>query len=918
MVEDPRSNRMADDDGKAAATTPEEPSKKPGWKYLVFGVAVPFVVVFIEFTTRMCAMEFFDPIPTIWHTLLVAFVPCANLLVWYVVRNSIESHGTLIGVANGAAIGISLYYTLVFLPMLPFALIAVVVFGIGILPMAPVFSLVAALWGHRYLRRLHLGSAKTQVRFALVGVAIGIPAIVALSIPITVTRIGMQMAASDDADTRAKGLKVLRTAGNNELMLRSCYQRLGKTMDLISLLVSAGKPVSPWNAREIYYRVTGVPFNAVPPPYLVMRGNRPLRLFSFDPDQGGTRVGGKVKGLSLADSRLDGSIDADAALAYVQWTMEFKNDSLEQQEARAQIALPPGGVVSGLTLWIDGQEREAAFAGRSTVRKAYERVVRKRRDPVLVTTHGPDRILMQCFPVPPHGGKMKLRIGITVPLLLPSESRAVLRLPSFTERNFRIGDALRHMVWLESAHPLASQQKTLMTEETTAKGHALRGPLTDTELAEPISLVTVDRSADSKQAWTTDEIGTGNHIVLQTLKTEPKKVPAGVVLVVDGSSSVSGFSSHIREAIAALPAGIPFTALLAGDRPAVLWEQDNHGSGAKRDSSAPGMQGAVFTGGQDNVPALAEAWDIAAQKGGGAIVWVHGPQPVEMTGTEILRQKWERRPDGPVLYEIQVGFGRNTVVEALDGIAGVKRVPRLGTVSEDLERLFKGWKTGSKRIVIERQRLKAKEAKDLSGAKETSDHLARLWAHDEVLKLLRSGNHAAEGNALKLASRYHLVTPVSGAVVLETKRQYKEAGLTPVPPDEVPTIPEPETWLLIGVILAVFLWSLYHRRRLEPQPNGYCRHRFAAMSGAGKSKIRARRPRLRRTGMKLSLKRGAGVPARRLPGAGRGITYDLGFRKYYRTTPGIRTLLPVPRRRAEPNQNPGANFRRNLRSTTGK
>ncbi|MFH1116780.1 MAG: VIT domain-containing protein [Pseudomonadota bacterium] len=812
MVEESRPDRIGDDDVKPVSSQSESPAKRPGWKFLVFGTAVPLAVVFIEFTTRVCAMEFFDPIPTLLHTMAAIFVPFANLAVWYVVRNSVGSHVFMIGLANGAAIGISLYYTLVFLPLLPFALIAVVVFGIGILPMAPLFALVAALWGRRYLRRLHRGAAKPQVRLTLAGAAMGLLALIALNIPITVTRIGMQMAVSEDADTRSTGLKVLRIAGNNELMLRSCYQRLGKTMDLVSLLVSAGNPLSPSNAREVYYRATGVPFNSLPPPSMVLRGNRPLRLLSFDPDQGGTTVGGKIKGLSLADSRLDGSMDSDAAPAYVEWTMEFRNDSLEQQEARAQIALPPGGVVSRLTLWIDGQEREAAFAGRKEVRQAYERVVQKRRDPVLVTTHGPDRILMQCFPVPPHGGKMKLRIGITVPLLLPAESRAVLRLPSFIERNFRIDDAVRHMVWLESAQALESRLKAVITEETAAKAHTLRGSITDRELAEPISLVTAHRSPHCRRAWTTDDIGAGHHIVLQTLKTEPNKVPGEVVLVVDGSSSMSGSASHIREAVASLPAGIRLTVLLAGDRPAVLWEEEDLGSDPKDIPPAGVMFRAAFTGGQDNVPALARAWDIAARKGGGAVVWVHGPQPVEMTGTEILRQKWERRPDGPVLYEIQAGLGRNTVVEALDGIAAVKAVPRLGTVREDLERLFTGWKPGSEVVVAERQRLRADEVKDLKGAKRTSNHLARLWAHDEVLRLLRSGKSAAKENAVEPACRYQLVTPVTGAVVLETAGQYAEAGLTPVSADKVPTIPEPETWLLMGVLLAVFLWTLYHRR----------------------------------------------------------------------------------------------------------
>ena len=98
--------------------------------------------------------------------------------------------------------------------------------------------------------------------------------------------------------------------------------------------------------------------------------------------------------------------------------MDFKNQSNFQREARAKIKLPPGAVVSRLTLWINDEEREAAFAARGKVTEAYTQVVRRRRDPVLVTTAGPDRILVQCFPVPPDGRTMKIRIGITAPLVI--------------------------------------------------------------------------------------------------------------------------------------------------------------------------------------------------------------------------------------------------------------------------------------------------------------------------------------------------------------------------------------------------------------------------------------------------------------------------------------------------------------------
>ena len=124
----------------------------------------------------------------------------------------------------------------------------------------------------------------------------------------------------------------------------------------------------------------------------------------------------KLRGLTLEQSRLDGKVEARSGAAYQEWTLVFRNAAQTAREARAQILLPPGGVVSRLPLWINGEEREAAFGGRSEVRAAYQQVVARRRDPVLVSYAGPDRVLMQCYPVPANGGTMKVRLGITQPL----------------------------------------------------------------------------------------------------------------------------------------------------------------------------------------------------------------------------------------------------------------------------------------------------------------------------------------------------------------------------------------------------------------------------------------------------------------------------------------------------------------------
>lgn len=50
-------------------------------------------------------------------------------------------------------------------------------------------------------------------------------------------------------------------------------------------------------------------------------------------------------------------------------------------------------------------------------------------------------------------------------------------------------------------------------------------------------------------------------------------------------------------------------------------------------------------------------------------------------------------------------------------------------------------------------------------------------------------------------------------MVLETAAQYKAAGLEPVDPDTVPTIPEPEVWAMMIIAAAVLGVVLIRRRR---------------------------------------------------------------------------------------------------------
>jgi hypothetical protein len=74
--------------------------------------------------------------------------------------------------------------------------------------------------------------------------------------------------------------------------------------------------------------------------------------------------------------------------------------------------------------------------------------------------------------------------------------------------------------------------------------------------------------------------------------------------------------------------------------------------------------------------------------------------------------------------------------------------------------------------------------------------------------------------AITLAARYQLVTPVTGAVVLETADQYRASGLEPVDAGTVPTIPEPEMVALLTVAGAFLIWIMYMKHR--KQGRGSC------------------------------------------------------------------------------------------------
>jgi hypothetical protein len=139
----------------------------------------------------------------------------------------------------------------------------------------------------------------------------------------------------------------------------------------------------------------------------------------------------------------------------------------------------------------------------------------------------------------------------------------------------------------------------------------------------------------------------------------------------------------------------------------------------------------------------------------------------------------------------------------------VENVLRLGSLRSDFDQLLARWTGKIPSFNLVRESVAA--SAETTHGTPVGKHLERLWARDEALHLAARRQRDA---AVKLAAESQLVTPLTGAVVLETKEQYDRHNLKPADPTTVPSIPEPQTWLLVGV--GIFAFVL---RRSKRTPN---------------------------------------------------------------------------------------------------
>lgn len=764
-------------------------------------------------------------------------------------------------------------------------------------PLGPLAALVA--WIMTLVRAAQQPAEERRVKPWLCGLVFGLVVVFAVEWRMVSMRSDIQVALRAlrlQDGSAEKVLPKLRTAWRQEFLLGLCYTGGGLKQfgPLAHVFAPESRRISQdqdsgregWERpetsdhdalRALYFRVSGSPFSDVPPPRsagqmragLRMTRDESLDSFAWDEGRGGTEVGARLRGLSMQSSRMDWHVDAGSALAHGEWTLEFHNQHRNAQEARCQMLLPPGACVSRLTLWINGEPREAAFGSRSQVTQAYRQtVVVDRRDPVLVNMVGPDRVLTQCFPVPPNGS-MKIRLGITAPL--DAQAPAALFMPLIVERNFIIPPAARHAVWVQAPQALevpAAWQKAAATQNG---GWTWQAEVPQEELA---GLNFGVKQAPLPKVWTTDKlagneppiviveripaasqkmlrphaasihealrtgslaegkiiymgekwVGAGGRVLtefenlrlsygvvqqspiaMRVMESEENEIyfglPKPIYVIVDASARLRPHAALIREALKQLAEQAPVTIWASTDGEAVevpVAEIDKH------------LRDASFAGGRDAVPAFKAALQRRRKTATPVtLIWLHGPQPVELSGEDGIKQLLEHSGSPTPIHALEMEHGRNKLLEKLyDATPVIGGLRWSGGGGNELARALLSIRNGP----TTKARISRSTTAPADG-REVWDQLARQAVFREVMAAFQGRDHVPADQA-KRAVQHQLVTPYSGAVVLENQQQYDRAGLKPVDEGSTPQIPtlgtpEPSRVLLVMIGLA----ALGFRRR---------------------------------------------------------------------------------------------------------
>lgn len=721
-----------------------------GLALMMLGVAVPLFLIVCGAAINfegLWRLTLLRPLETLIETSLALSIPMGNYLTWSALSTKDSKHPIRNGLLNGVSLGVSTAVLLTSAAALVLAYPLVgsngVDSGLGFSFLAggsAISSIVSLCLAEKSRRSKETVMARIRtLSYVVAGLVLSLLLIVGAEARSTLIRCAETMAVSDDPKEQTRGLSLLRGLTPEKDIRMNCADE--RTAGVAGIFLKLPKGAQ----QQLYFAATGKPFRD--------RNNTNMALMSNDYLRRHV-VGSPIDGLTLVRSAIYGDVHADTLSAAMDWTFVFKNKGYQTREARAEIALPDGAVLSGLTLWINGEPQKALFGTNERVPGFRQSVDVSNQGPALLTDLGRGRYLLQCSSVPAQG-ELKVAVKVTEPLKIDGETDLSLALPRFIDNNFALaGD---HTLRLRSSHGVRLALNGTNSSTTTDGEALLSARLKDDDLTGASFAVRVHNEHRHSAVAVADPAKPGAFII-QQIKEKQATPPRRLVVVIDGSKAVGAHVEGLKRALASLPAEIDTRILISDEGEQKLFSRED---GLKRLSSVP------FDGGRDNLESLVKAAEFAGESKGGAVLWVHGPQPG--FNEEMYIMAPYAAP--PKFFELALDdcwTDANELFRNHREIGPFNAIVRNANVQDDLAHFFQRWKPGAKEQTVELARKDTNADCPVISGPQAED-LIVLKAFNDCANLYKQGKSA---EAARIAVANQVVTPATVAVIMNNQTKH--------------------------------------------------------------------------------------------------------------------------------------------------
>jgi XrtN system VIT domain protein len=479
-------------------------------------------------------------------------------------------------------------------------------------------------------------------------------------------------------------------------------------------------------------------------------------------------------------------------LAYTEKTITVANKMhggrWAQGEAIYTFHLPEGGIVTSLSLWINGIEQKGILTSRGRADSAYKQIVGvENRDPSIVHWQEGNTVTVRVFPVPGGDSRM-FRVGFTAPL---SYKAGMLHYNNvwFEGPDYADAREIRQIEWAGiTTDPAMAGYKqnaahryecTLPYDEQwqlTIKDPGLKPANFNFDhynyaleayqkTQEPVAIGNV--YLDINSAWTAAEA----ERILNMLKGKN-------VMVYDGLNMVPAKTTGVINLLLRHQFSLfPFHKTDTQGHSLVITKSTRYSPSVKLLKDSPFMT------------------ELAAAA-------------PNMSAIKVFNLS-----DELSIYHRTLRERRMIQYEQGD-IAQLEQMLQQGTFTENAE--------NDSTVVLHDAGLKITRQQRFAANAGKNDHIMRLYAYNNIMYRLHHRLQIPDGEDTTLvadAEKAYVVTPVSSLVVLETQADYDRFGikksnktLGDATLSSKGAVPEPHEWAMIILVAIMLLWALRTRK----------------------------------------------------------------------------------------------------------